>query len=166
MGKNYVFTVTSHDSSRQKTNEIFMSLEEARRNQRIFYSIQFENSVGRRFSDALTINRVVVKLGITRYSHIWRFVNFPAVVSRRRSNLETPHFSLCALIHVTPSTRHLCADAVRGRVCFENRATLGQNINSLFRVRKRSPDTSRDPQIRLVELVDQIFSNIQQYLIC
>lgn len=92
----------------------------------IFYSIQFENSADERFSYTLTIDQVAVKLGITRYSHIWRFVNFPAVVSRRRSNLETPHFNLCALIHVAPSARHLCADVVRGRACFETGALLSK----------------------------------------
>lgn len=38
---------------------------------------------------------------MTKCSHMWRFVNFPAVVSRRRSNLETPHFTLYALTHCT-----------------------------------------------------------------
>lgn len=69
--------------------------------------------VGERFSYALTVDQVAIKLGVTNHSHIWRFVNFPAAVSRRRSNLETPHLSTRTYTRCAPGARHLRTDATR-----------------------------------------------------
>lgn len=102
---------------------MLISLEEAQRNLFcIFHLIQFRDAIGANvFLYALTIDQIVIKLGITKCSHTRSFVNFPAVVSRRRNNLEAPSLQLLYTLHRVHCTLLMCR---RSKNYFEREAAL------------------------------------------
>lgn len=61
-------------------------------------------------------------------AYIWSFVNFPKVVSCRRSNLEAPSLQL-ALSTLNVHTRHFYIDEELFR---ERNLVLESNFNALF----------------------------------